>query len=194
MMPLEAARLANRAYTDTPTFGVAGGSGRAVVYDRAVAFPGTDNIACFLADLDAKAIRVQGLGLVHCGFMDAWKEVAPQVLALSNLEIVVGHSLGAAMALLCAANLCLIGKPPKVVFAFEAPRVSQDDSIAKVLKANGVQVFIYRNGLDIVPDVPRLLGPWQHAVPLTAIGKARHPFVNVEDHLMANVLAALATA
>jgi hypothetical protein len=192
MTPLEAARLANRAYTDKPTFGKADGSGRAVVYDRAVAFPGTDNVATFLADLDTLARRVQGLGLVHCGFMDAWQEVAPQVLALPSVDIVIGHSLGAAMAILCAANLCLAGKPPKVLYAFEAPRASQDDAIAKILKANGVDVHIYRTGMDVVTDVPRLLGNWQHAVPLTAIGKAKHPFPNVEDHMMVNVIAALA--
>jgi hypothetical protein len=192
MTPLEAARLANRAYFDPPTFGVSGGSGRAVVYDRAVAFPGTDNVATFLADLDATARRVRGLGAVHCGFMDAWEEVAPQVLALPTIDIVIGHSLGAAMALLCAANLCLAGKPPKVVYAFEAPRVSQDDAIAKVLAANGVEVHIYRCGEDVIPMVPRLLGDWQHPAPLIPIGKAKHPFPNVDDHMMVNVIAALA--
>lgn len=192
MTPLDAARLANRSYSDTPTFGKADGSGRAVVYDRAVAFPGTDNVATFLADLDAVAIRVNGLGSVHCGFNDAWKEVAGPVLALKSVNFVIGHSLGGAIALLCAASLCLAGTPPKVVYAFEPPHVSQDDTIAKLLKAKGVEVHIFRCGQDIVPLVPRLLGAWQHPAPVTAIGKAKHAFPNIDDHLMTSVLAALA--
>ena len=188
MTPLEAGRLALRCYTDKPTFGKAVGSGRAVVYDRAVAFPGTDNVATFLADLDVKARRVQGLGLVHCGFMDSWEEVAPQVLALPAVDIVIGHSLGAAMALLGAANLCLIGKPPKVVFAFEPPRISADDTIAKLFIAHGVELHLYRNGLDVVTEIPRLLEAWQQPGVLDGIGHPLRPFVNTEDHLMVNVL------
>ena len=189
--PLQAALLAERAYTDAPTFGKADSAGRAVVYGEAVGFPGTDNIACWLADLDAAGDEVDGMGVVHVGFWTAWLEISAQVLALDGVEVLLGHSEGAALALIAAAQLCLAGKPPLAVFAIEPPRVSADDTLAKLFAAHGVQLYLCRNGLDVVTDVPRLTRPWQHPAPLTAIGHASMPVPNIEDHLIGNVIKAL---
>ena len=190
MTPLEAALLAQRVYTDAPIIGQAASAARAVVYGSAVAFPGTDNLACWLADLDAAAVDVPGLGRLHAGFWGAWREISAQVLALP-MDTLIGHSEGAALAILCAASMCQAGKPPKVVYAFEPPRVSADTTLAQLFHAHGVELHLYRNGLDVVPDVPRLLEDWQHPAPLQLIGHASVPFPNVEDHLMVNVIAAL---
>jgi hypothetical protein len=190
MTPLEAAKLAQSAYTDAPTYGDHDGAGRVVVYGAAVAFPGTDNICCWLADLDAMAVDVPGFGRVHCGFHDAWEEIAGPVLDLP-VDTLIGHSEGAALAILASAAMCLAGNPPKVVFAFEPPRVTCDDTLARLFHSNGVELHLYRNGLDVVPDVPRMLEDWQHPGPLTLIGHASVPFPNVEDHLMTHVIAAL---
>ena len=190
MTPLEVARLAQSAYTDAPTYGHADSAGRAVVYGAAVAFPGTDNLACWLADLDAAAVDVPGFGRVHCGFHDAWREISGPVLA-HPVATLIGHSEGAALAILAAASMCLAGKPPKEVWAFEPPRVSADTTLAQLFHVHGVELHLYRNGLDVVTDVPRLLEDWQHPAPLQLIGHASVPFPNVEDHLIANVIAAL---
>jgi hypothetical protein len=191
MTPLDAAHLAQAAYTTPPTIGEPTSAARAVVGNGVVSFPGTNNIACWLADLDAKARFVQGLGWLHCGFMDALEEIKAPLLALPDVDVTVGHSEGAALAILYAAARCLAGCPPKEVYAFEPPRVSADGALAKLFKDNGVKVNLYRNGNDIVPIVPRILHDWQHPAPLINIGEASLPFPNVEDHLMHNVIESL---
>jgi predicted lipase len=99
----------------------------------------------------------------------------------------VGHSLGAAIAILAAVSLTISGKPPVTVFGFEPPRVSPDLGIRTLLAK--VDVRLYKNGNDMVPDVP--LG-WSHAAMLTHIGKPSLPWPNVRDHSIARVIAALA--
>ena len=191
MTPLQAALLAERAYTDAPTFGKADSAGRAVVWGNAVGFPGTDNVACFLADLQALGEEIPGMGVLHLGFWDAWQEVSEGVLALNGVDVLLGHSEGAALALIAAAQLCLAGKPPQAVFALEPPRVSADDTLAKLFAEHGVALYLSRCGLDVVTEVPRLLRPWQHPAPLTGIGHASLPVPNIEDHLIEHVIKAL---
>jgi pimeloyl-ACP methyl ester carboxylesterase len=189
MTPLEAALIAESVYSAPPVIGHPNAAARAVVFPGAIAFPGTDNIACWLADLDVVAVNVPGFGRLHAGFWQAWNEIRDQVLALDGIDVCIGHSEGAALALLCAAHLCLIGKAPSQVFAFEPPRISADGTLKAVLDA--VELNLYRNGNDVVPIVPRLLETWQHPSPLISIGVASAPFPNVEDHLIANVVASI---
>ncbi|MFL9902674.1 lipase, partial [Paraburkholderia fungorum] len=99
----------------------------------------------------------------------------------------VGHSLGAAIALMAAMDMAISGNPPVAVFGFEPPRVSPDLSIRTLLAK--VPVHLYKNGLDLVPDVPP---GWHHAALLTHIGKPALPFPNVQDHAIAHVIQALA--
>jgi hypothetical protein len=155
-----------------------------------VAFPGSNNVACWLADLDATTVTVDPLGALHAGFWNAWHEIADDVIA-QPVDVAIGHSEGAALAILWAAQLCLAGRPPKEVFAFEPPRVTCDDTLANLFKANGVTLHLFRNGNDVVTQVPRLLEDWQHPGPLTAIGVPIHAFDNIDDHLMPRVIAAL---
>jgi triacylglycerol lipase len=185
---LEAVHLAQQCYTDQPTFGKVGESGRAVAYGSTIAFPGTDNIACWLADLDVYTVAVSGLGVVHKGFWNAWQEVSSNVMKQSSIDVVLGHSEGAALALLCAASLCLVGRAPKQVFAFEPPRISIDATIGLLLIDHAVEIHLYRNGEDVVPIVPRGIDTWQHPGILSLIGKARYPFPNVDDHYIVSVV------
>lgn len=191
---LHYAERAHAAYPDLPTYGDENSAGRANVYDdgKTVAFPGTDNIACWLADLDVDVITVPGLGGIHEGFWDAYNLIHADVIKLAP-EVSCGHSEGAALALIYGAMLCLAGKPPKAIYAFEAPRITIDDTIGNLFKAHNVPVYIYRNGNDIVPMVPRLVHDWRHPAPLIAIGEPSLPIWNVEDHFMKHVIAALKT-
>lgn len=191
MTPLEAALLALDVYAAPPDFGAQFGAGRAKTYGTAVAFPGTDNIACWLADLDVGTMDLSGFGRVHAGFFEAWLEVRDGVIKLPQIDVTVGHSEGAALALLAAANLCLLGRPPKQVYAFEPPRITTDGTLAALFQANGVELNLYRNGFDVVPIVPRLLKDWQHPGPLMYIGTPLRPYPNVEDHSMQNVITSL---
>ncbi|WP_133678637.1 lipase family protein [Paludibacterium purpuratum] len=191
MTPRDYAVLAQQAYTTAPSIGNPDSAARAVIFSGgAVGFPGTNNLACWLADLDAEAIDVPDMGRLHTGFWRAFQEIAGPLLALEGVPVTLGHSEGAALALLYAAQLCLAGKPPAAVYAFEPPRVSADGTLAALFKLHGVALYLYRNGEDVVPLVPRITEDWQHPGELMAIGKASVPIPNVEDHFIDRVIAA----
>lgn len=196
MNPLTYAKLAQKVYSVPPQIGTADSSCRAIVEmtDDGVAlvFRGSDDTASWLADLDAETVNVHGLGELHNGFYQAWK-LNKDMLLNNAADVVCGHSLGAALAILHGAIMCLNGKPPKAVFAFEPPRVSVDDMLANLFSAHGVQLFLYRNGADIVTDVPVTLPTlnWQHPAPLIHIGVASLPIPNVQDHMIESVIEAV---
>ncbi|MCM2544854.1 lipase family protein [Burkholderia glumae] len=193
MTPHAYALLAREAYTAAPDIGVATSASRAIVRHTAgglvVAFPGTDNVASWLADLDVLPIDVAGVGLVHRGFWGAWSAIASAVAAAIGAQPVtlVGHSLGAALAICAAAALTSAGRAPAAVYGFEPPRVAAGPRLGLLLAA--VQINLFKNGNDVVPDVP--LG-WRHVALLTHIGVPALPFPNVEDHAIDRVIAALA--
>ena len=197
MNPLTYAEIAQRAYHRPPAIGFASSASRAIVEHTedglTIAFPGSDNIACWLADLDVWIKDVDGVGFVHAGFWAAWTKIADGVKAKACDEKVVltGHSLGAALAILAGAALCLAGKPPKAIFAFEPPRVSINNTLSNLFRENHVDVFLYRNGYDVVPMVPRVLHSWQHCGPLINIGEPFLPVPNIEDHDINRVIEAL---
>jgi predicted lipase len=188
------ALLAQEAYTAAPDIGKADSASRAIVRQTAaglvVAFRGSDNEPSWEADFDIETVDVVGAGKFHAGFWNAWKAISVDVLAAINGRPVtlVGHSLGAALAVAAALDMTISGNPPSVVYGFEPPRVSPDMS-ARVALAR-VDVRLFRNGLDIVPTVPL---DWRHAAMLIRIGKPALPIVNTIDHEIGRVIAALET-
>jgi len=191
MTPRDSALLAQEAYTAAPDIGKADSASRAIVRHTdaglVVAFPGTNNAACWVADLDALTVDVPGVGAVHRGFWGAWQAIAAPVTAAIGAQPVtlVGHSLGAAIAILAAVSLTLAGRPPAAVYAFEPPRVSPGLGVRTLLSRT--PLHLYRNGLDLVTDLPPA---WHHAALLTHIGEPALPIVNIEDHEIARVIAA----
>jgi predicted lipase len=196
MTPKDYAMLAQRAYTNPPQIGVESSSARAIIEvsddGLAVAFPGTNNLACWLADLDIETIYVIGQGLLHAGFYRSLLDIREQLVeAIHDVPVtLVGHSEGAALAILAGAHLCQIKIPPKAIYAFEPPRVSADSALARLFQSSGVELRLYRNGGDVVPLVPRLTHAWQHCADLTQIGSL-DLIPNVEDHMIDKVIAAL---
>ncbi|MGU7784864.1 lipase family protein [Burkholderia sp. PU8-34] len=193
MTPRDYALLAQEAYTAAPDIGIADSASRAIVRQTAaglcVAFPGTNNVDSVGADLDVMPIEVPGIGMVHRGFWEAWQAIAVPVLAAIGGRPVTlaGHSLGAAIAIMAAASMTVGGNAPAAVYGFEPPRVSPCGNVATLLAR--VPLSLYRNGNDIVPDLPL---DWEHAGALTQIGKPSFPFPNVTDHAISRVIAALA--
>jgi predicted lipase len=187
------ALLAQEAYSAKPDIGHIGSASRAIVRDTedglVVAFPGTDTLDGVITDTDVRTVYVPGAGDVHEGFWNAWVAIAGMVEAWIGDRPVtfVGHSLGAAIAIMAAITRRVVGRPVAAVYGFECPHVSPDGRIATVLAP--VAVYLSKHGNDIVPDVP--IG-WRHAAPLTHIGKALRPFPNVEDHSLWRVIATLA--
>jgi triacylglycerol lipase len=188
MTPRDFAALAQEAYDAPPDIGGADSASRAIVRTTAdglcVAFPGSNDLDCWLADLDAIPVSVPGMGDVHAGFYGAWEAMSADVLAAIGDKPVtlVGHSLGASLSLIAAAALTLAGKPPVAVWAFEPARVSFDLTLRNLLAK--VPLHLYRNGLDLVPDLPP---GGVHPGLLTHIGPALLPIPNVQDHLLPRV-------
>lgn len=192
MSPRDYALIAQEAYSAKPDIGNADSASRAIVRQTAgglvVAFPGTDNLDCIAADLDAHPIDVIGIGQVHHGFWKAWGAIAVDVLGAidGRPATLVGHSLGAAIAIMAAAAMVVGGNPPFAVYGFEPPRVSTNGSVAEVLAK--VPLNLYKNGNDIVPELPL---DWHHAGQIRRVGRPMFPFPNVTDHAIARVIEAL---
>lgn len=187
------ALLAQEAYDAPPDIGKADSASRAIVRETAaglvVAFPGSDNLLCWIADLDAMPMDVPGMGSVHRGFYEAWTAISTDVLAAIDGRPVtlVGHSLGGSIALIAAACMAVGGNPPSAAYAFEPARVSYDMTLRILLRQ--VPLHLYRNGSSPVPELP--LGgvhPWF----LTHIGKRAGILPIIADHLLPNIIASLA--
>jgi hypothetical protein len=142
-------------------------------------FRGTQTLEDWLADFDFVAIPyecVQHAGNVHMGFQlvyhavrNSVKQLVGQALAAGCQNIwVTGHSLGAALALLCAPDL--VSNVSKTVvprlYTFAGPRVAQND----ILQPGFQQLFdtliplCYRmvNRWDKVPDLPPKIVFYEH--------------------------------
>lgn len=187
------ALLAQEAYVAKPDIGKADSASRAIVRHTAdglcIAFPGTDNGDCWAADLDVEPVDVPGAGKIHGGFWKAWEAISVDVLAAIKGQPVtlVGHSLGSSIAIAAAVEMTISGNPPAAVWGFESPRITPDIGVRTLLAK--VPVHLFKNGNDIVPDLP--FG-WQHAALLTHIGKPLLPIPNVQDHALSRVIEALA--
>lgn len=189
MSPWEYALLAQEAYTAAPDIGQEASASRAIVREvddgLVVAFPGTDNLPCVGADIDVQVVNIPGVGNVFKGFWGAWNAIAADVLKIVDGRpvIFVGHSLGAAIALMAAADFASLGSVVLAVWGFEPPRV-----VAGVgLNLGGAPLHLYWNGGDVVP----LLPSWgKHPAPLITIGKPTL-LPNARDHDIARVIESL---
>lgn len=193
MTPHDWGLLAQEAYDAPPDIGQLDSASRAIVRQTpgglVVAFRGSDNRACWEADFDAFPMDVDGIGKLHRGIWRAWEAMSKPVLAAIDGKPVtlVGHSLGGALALMCAIEMTVSGVAPAAVWGFAPPRISPGPEFGALLAA--VPMTLYRFGNDIVPVLPV---DWYHPVPLMAIGAPELPFDNPFDHEMRKYLAALA--
>ena len=187
MSAAEYARLVQRAYAAT-TYDIGSKSAAARANTclpgakRVLAIPGTDNIACWLADLRA-IVKQTPLGGVHEGFDDAIQEIIEDIISYTP-DVLTGHSEGADLCLLAAGYLCLARKPPETVWAFEPARLCVDDVLTGILRAHSVDVHLTNHGKDVVPLVPRILHDWRHPWELTDFGEPAWVIPNVEDHYL----------
>lgn len=155
----------------TNTFGYIGDNGKTIV----VAFRGTqpDSLENWISDFDivhTKPYPNVPNAFVHSGFLDAYDVVKPfvrnAVFDLVNSTkatrvVFTGHSLGAAIATLCAADIAPSLKLPYALYNFGSPRVGN------LVFANYFQKVvptIYRvtNKADIVPHLPDKLMDFHH--------------------------------
>jgi hypothetical protein len=130
-----------------------------------VTFRGTDSLKNWIIDLQsAEKVPYKNLtGIdVGKGFYDEWNDLLPQVIPavqslrtqFPNYDIyVTGHSLGAAISVLCALELVEEGYDNVYVYNYGCPRVGNENfaTYYNQLVPNTYRVI---NGKDVVPHVP----------------------------------------
>jgi Lipase (class 3) len=96
---------------------------------------------------DALSLPLQpmGAGKVHLGFYGAYQALRQAVLDMGKPAVITGHSLGAALATLCWADL------GGDLMTFASPRVGDPPFATALWNGQTVRVV---NAPDIVPDVP----------------------------------------
>jgi hypothetical protein len=149
-----------------------------------IAFRGTEYPADALKDIDAFPVRLVGLGLVPRGFANNVGSVFADVLAriASSPYFMTGHSLGGASALICAARLALVKRPPVRLTTFGS---ACPGALGGVLA--GQLGTDYRHGDDPITEVPWLYG---RPRPLTPLGAGLNGPA-LRDHFMAGYRAAM---
>jgi len=131
---------------------------------------GTKILADWLTNLNVGVSRSVNGQSIHDGFNQAFKTMLPQLapfvsgLISNNIHSIhcVGHSLGGALATLCAEHIQLATKRKPYLYTFGAPRVGLRD-FADTLSMNVWPENIYRvyHRTDIVPCIP--FWPFIHA-------------------------------
>lgn len=136
-----------------------------------ISIRGTQTPAEWLADFVPVPIpffESPGMGLVHVGFAVFYHKVRRSIESVldridsASRVTVVGHSLGGAMAILCAADIERnMHKKNVDVCTFGGPRTGKIDFR---IHFNREIARCYRvvNALDIVPHVPSVITGWNH--------------------------------
>ncbi len=154
--------------------------GEAAGIGRVLAIAGTDDITTTLADLEAIAPHwAPELGVeVPAGFLWPVRGALHAIRASGPIQVITGHSLGGALALITAAMLDH-WRPDqtRTVYAFAPPRVGP-------VRLSG-PTYLFRLGEDIVPTLPP---DFRQPRPLIRLGRAQSW---LGDHEIDHYIAAL---
>ena len=116
------------------------------------------------ADANATAVLAETTGKVHRGFKqevdDLWPMLETALLSNEQPLWFCGHSLGGAMATICAGRCFLshINSVPDQLYSYGSPRVGNNRYINYVK----LEHFRYVNNNDIVTRVPPILLGYRH--------------------------------
>ncbi|XP_065178312.1 uncharacterized protein LOC135808986 [Sycon ciliatum] len=153
-----------------------------------VAFRGTNNLQNWIQNIDFRRVvpdiflgrsRVSpisrgDIGLVHMGFLDAYMSLRAGVLAaVTQLRgqypqapiNITGHSLGGAIAALCALDLEIESQddfPVRITMTdFGAPRVGSEDWVEVYSSRVGRSLRVVHR-VDLVPKLPLAIMGFKH--------------------------------
>jgi hypothetical protein len=123
-----------------------------------VVFRGTDDASDWLVNLDQFPTYTDH-GAVHRGFAAAFERMAPGVAAALKAARpkhiwVTGHSLGGALAVLCAHDLVENRQPLSGLITFGQPMVGKVDFAEHLDRRLAGKYAHFVNDADIVPRVP----------------------------------------
>lgn len=182
---------------ESPKFGLV--AWNAATTTALVSIRGTQTILDWAHNLDAAAvpyIPTPGDGLVHMGFQLVYEHIAANVRILLSKCVgvtqilVTGHSLGGAVAVLAALDICNnmgFGIVPQM-YTFAGPRVAVPDFAGSF---NNKIPVLYRviNRWDLVPQVP--LPPYIHVGQEVTVDGGPNPFNPLYNHALTTYCAAL---
>lgn len=160
--------LAEQAYGWTGTGAIQPGAFGFVVHvagTTTVSFRGTQDEGDWLKDFDAVGVpNFYGEGTVHKGFQEVYTAIRPSLIELTGTSagsvVITGHSLGAALAVLCASDLVRAGWTPTVV-TWAGPRVGYEDFVGWYNRVvPGCDRVV--NKWDIVPHLPSAVEGYRH--------------------------------
>ena len=129
-----------------------------------IAFRGSDNMEDWLRDLKGWPKYHPKLGFCHAGFLEDMDLVAQEVLLLlqpASKVVVIGHSLGAARALILAALMTVSGLKPDYVVVWGEPRPGFS-KLKNILLGGGFLIRSYKNRNDPVTLLPYYFGLYRH--------------------------------
>ncbi len=126
-----------------------------------VAFRGTSSTSDWLSDALVSQVEFgKNAGMTHRGFTGIYNSAREEILAcLGRISpdktlYVTGHSLGGALATLCAYDAASVTKfSLPVVYTFAAPRVG-DPAFAEAYGSKIASCFRVYNEVDVVPHLP----------------------------------------
>lgn len=192
-------RLANLMVSESSIFGLVAWDNTAKT--AIVAIRGTQTIWEWIADIDAVPIPYipdPGAGLAHMGFQLVYEHVRINLgnLLRANCQgaqtiWVTGHSLGGALAVLCAYDLfknVKLGPVPQL-YTFAGPRAGAPDFAATFGKAIATCNRVV-NFMDVVPQVP-LPPAYEHVGVETLVHGGFRPLDVTYAHHLTTYLAGM---
>jgi pimeloyl-ACP methyl ester carboxylesterase len=158
----------------------------------AFAFRGTepDDLEDWLRDMRGFPVAADELNGVrlHAGFYKAARRAWPAIknrLVFGREYVFTGHSMGAAIATIIAARAAHEGYRVRALVTFGSPRVGWP-GLGRLLE--GVPIFQYRRGGDMVPRHPWPIWGYSHVDQEIRLPGSGLP---ISDHAMDGYLAAL---
>ena len=156
-------RIANAAITESSIFGLV--AWNATTASAIVAIRGTQTIWDWIADFDAAPLPYipdPAAGMAHMGFQLVYESIRASIRQLLQTGCpgmrelwVTGHSLGGALAVLCAYDILVnfgLGVVPQL-YTFAGPRAG-DPTFANNFNGRIANCYRIVNFMDVVPQVP----------------------------------------
>ncbi len=145
-----------------------------------------------------------GKGRIHLGFYSSYEReinhnpktshLFHTLLGNSENLIITGHSLGGALAILCAKDLSRKKINCKITcVSFGAPRVGNSAFVKSAIEISG-KIYRVINGNDIVPSIPLpMIGRrgFRHCGEKVKIGKRRVAGISIRDHFIKNYVQSM---
>ncbi|KAI9036528.1 lipase family protein [Aspergillus affinis] len=178
--------FSNTTLSDTAGFVTADHEHSSIV----VSFRGSYSVRNWLADANFPFVD-PGLCtgcLAEAGFWSSWifvkKEIVASLKRLTEQHadyrvVVVGHSLGAAVATVAAADLRTLGYQQAALYAYASPRVGNDKLAEFITKQENNYRFTHQN--DPVPKLPLVGMGYQHVSPEYWITSGDNTTVTASD-------------